>query len=136
MKSDIYKRRQQLADRFLQSTFGLWNALLTVNGILLAAFSAVYAVSPKVGVYTVLTLIGSCVLSLVLLVYNFVATKVTFYRIGQVVTDEDSELTEQDRRKDIGLALFRHQFIRISEWACLGLLLMEAGLVVAIVASS
>lgn len=136
MKSDIYKRRQQVADRFLQSTFGLWNALLTINGILLAAFSALYAVSPKVGVYTVLTLIGSCVLSLVLLVYNFVATKATYYRIGQVVTDEKSELSKQDRRKDIGLALFQHQFIRVSERACLALLLVEAGLVVAIVAGS
>lgn len=134
MENELDKRRQQVTDRFLQSTFGLWNALLTVNGVLLAAFSAVYAVSPKADAYAILTLVGSCVLSLVFLVYNFVATKATYYRIGKVVPDEESELSEEERRKDIGLALFRHQFVRVSEWACLTLLLVEAGLVVAIVA--
>jgi uncharacterized membrane protein len=134
MEGGLDKRRQQIADRFLQSTFGLWNALLTVNGVLMAAFSAVYATSLKAGTWTVFALIGSCVLSLLLLSCNFVVTKATYYRIGQVVSDEDIELSDQQRKKDIGSALFRHRFIQVSEWACLTLLLVEAGLVVAIVA--
>ena len=81
----------------------------------------------------VLALIAACLLSLVMLVYNFLATKVTYYRIGQVVTNEDDDLSEEKRRRDISTALFRHRCIAVSEKACLLLLLVEAGLVVAIV---
>ena len=76
--------RQQVVDRYLQSSFGLWNALLTVNGILLAAFSFLYASVPQTRSLIVMGLIGSCVLSLFLLVYNFVATKLTYLRIGGI----------------------------------------------------
>lgn len=135
MMDEFDDRRQQIADRFLQSSFGLWNALLTVNGILLAAFSAIYTFSQQVSVPTVLALVAACVLSLVLLVYNFLVTKLTYYRIGQVVADEADELSEEERNRDIRTALFRHKCITYSERACLVLLLVEAGLVVAIVST-
>lgn len=133
MRDKLNERRQQVADRFLQSTFGLWNALLTVNGILLAAFSAVYAVSPKVDSNIVLAIIGACVLSLVLLVYNFIATKITYYCIGQAVTDEDIDLSEQKRKRDISQAVLQHNIVRVIEVVCFLLLLIEAGLIIAFV---
>ena len=133
MEGDFNERSQQVADRLLQATYGLWNALLTVNGILLAAFSAVYTMAPKVGAYITLTLIGSCALSLILLVYNFVVTKVTYYRVGQVLSDEQSTLLAADRGRDIAVAVFRHRLIQASEWVCLLLLLVEVGLVLATV---
>lgn len=134
MQDQLDERRQQIADRLLQSTFGLWNALLTVNGILLAAFSATYVVAPSINSSFVLTLIGACAISLVLLVYNFVTTKVTYYHIGQIVTDENGDLSSEQRRRDIDQALFRHKLIQLSEKVCLFLLLIEAGLVMAIAA--
>jgi hypothetical protein len=103
-----------------------------VNGILLAAFSVV-AFSQKVSTPTLLALVAACVLSLVLLVYNFLATKVTYDRIGKVVADEANGLPVEERRSDIRTALFRRNFITCSERACLVLLLVEAGLVLAMV---
>ncbi|NQV22183.1 MAG: hypothetical protein HQ511_12285 [Rhodospirillales bacterium] len=133
MEPESEGRIQQVADRLLQSNFGLWNALLTVNGILLAAFSAVLVASPKVGTQMVLALVAACVLSLVLLVYNFWTTKSTYDQIGRVVTGKDDDLSDEKRSHDIDTALSRHQYIAISEKVCLLLLLVEAGLVLAIV---
>ena len=133
MKMEYDDRRQQVTDRLLLSSFNLWSALLTVNGIFLAGFSAVYAVSPAVGMQMVLALIVACFISLFLLIYNFMAIKITYYRIGQLVTDEGDDLSEGKRKRDISKAFFRHRFIAVSEMACFLLLLVEAGLVIAIV---
>jgi len=132
MLDEMEERRSQITDRFLQSTFGLWNALLTVNGILFAAIFAIGATSKEDSI-TFSVLIGACFLSIALLVYNFVATKVTYYRIGQIVNDENYNISEKKQKRDICQALFRHTFIQISEFACLFLLLIEAVLIIAMV---
>lgn len=45
---DLEEHQERTREKLVQSTFGLWNALLTVNGITLSVFSALYAVtSPR-----------------------------------------------------------------------------------------
>jgi len=123
------KRQKQAIEKLLQSNFGLWNSLLTVNGILLSAFSAIYAFSTSESRLFIRLLIGSCLISLLLIVYNHIATKVTYHRIGEVLVDECAELSDEQRRKDINRALFRNKAVKVSEWLCLVFLLVEVGLV-------
>lgn len=49
MNDKFEDQRKQIADKSLQSILGLWSALLTINGILLAAFSSLCAISLSCG---------------------------------------------------------------------------------------
>ena len=136
MTDSFYQRQQQVTDRYLQSSFGLWSALLTVNGILLATFSLV---QPKIGssnIVLIQIVVGTCVISLILIVYNFLATKLTYYQIGMVMSDEEAELSETEKHNNIRRALSRKKFIIISERTCLVLLIFEAVMVFLIVKNS
>ena len=133
MESEFDDREQKIIDRYLQSSFALWGALLTVNGVLLAAYSAVYSVFQNAGILIILFLIGACVLSLILLVWNFWATKATYFRIGQVVTDNGRDLSEETMRRDTATANSRHKWVTWRERGCLLLLAIEVALVIAIV---
>ena len=129
MADSFYQRQQKVIDRYLQSSFGLWSALLTVNGILLAVFPLVQSRTGSSNSIIVQFVVGACVFSLILLVYNFLATKLTYYHIGEVMSDEEAELTIENKDNNIRRALSRRKFIIISEWACLVLLVFEAVMV-------
>ena len=135
--ADRYTQRlEQVTDRYLQSSFGLWSALLTVNGILLAAFSTIKASENAISNYIVVATTILCVISLVLVVYNFVATKQTYYRIGEVMADERAELTDEQKEKDINKAVSRRAIMIFNEKACLFLLLLEAAMILFLVVYS
>jgi hypothetical protein len=136
MADSFYQRQQKVVDRYLQSSFGLWSALLTVNGILLAVFSLVQSKTGSLNSILVQVVVGACVISLILLVYNFLATKLTYYRIGEVMSDEEAELTKEDKDSNIRKALSRGKFVIISERACLVLLALEAAIVLLFVINS
>jgi hypothetical protein len=136
MTDSFFQRQQQVTDRYLQSSFGLWSALLTVNGILLAVFSLVQSKTGSSNSVLIQVVVGACVISLILLVYNFLATKLTYYRIGKVISDEEAELTEKEKNNNIRRALSHRKFIIVSEWTCLVLLVFEAVMVLLFVINS
>lgn len=136
MTDSFNQRQQQITDRYLQSCFGLWSALLTVNGILLAVFSLVQSKTGSSNSFLIQVVVGACVISLILLVYNFLATKLTYYRIGEVMSDEEVELTEKEKNNNIRKALSRRKFVIVSEWSCLVLLVFEAVMVLLFVINS
>ena len=120
------KRQEQVVDRYLQSTYGLWSAILTINGILLASLLTVGANKGAISNCIVIVTAISCVLSLVFVVYNFVAMKRTYYRIAEVMEDEHAELTDEQKKKDTDKALSRQKIVSTFEEVCLFLLLLEA----------
>lgn len=136
MTNRFSQKQEQITDRYLQSSYGLWSAILTVNGILLAAFSAVKASENPTNNYIVIATTISCVISLILIVYNFVTVKKTYYRIGEVMANENTELTNEQREKDINKALSRRKIMIFTENSCLFLLLFEAAMVLFLVVYS
>jgi hypothetical protein len=114
-------------DKLTQATFGLWNALLTVNGIMLTVFSVLYVIGPDAGRGFIGVLIAFCVVSACLLVFNHWAMKVTYYRIGEVMADADRGVSvpEAHRERDRAQALRLHRLVRVSERACLLLFIAE-----------
>lgn len=136
MTDRFTQRQEQVTDRYMQSVYGLWSALLTVNGILLAAFSTIRASENPISNCIVVTTTVLCVISLILIVYNFVATKQTYYRIGEVMADENAELTDEQREKDINKAFSRRKIMIFNERASLFLLLLEAAMVLFLVVYS
>jgi len=133
MQSDIQQRLDLVKDKYLQSSFGLWNALLTVNGIFLALFSSVPYIDDSLDTRVVPYIVGGCVLSLFLLVFNYVTIKSTYYRIGEVLVDAGETLIDQKCESDIQKALIRQMLVQFSELVCLFLLLVEAILILYLV---
>jgi len=124
---------ESIKDRYLQSSFGLWNAVLTINGILLAAFSLVKSNTNLDNSLILIATILS-VFSVACIVYNFIAAKSTYFRIGEVLNDP-SDLTEEKRKKDIEKALSRYRIIILSEKACLFVLIVNSLIVLVLVGS-
>ena len=113
-------RMSEITDRFLQSRFGLWNALLTINGILLSVLSAssLFAKAPPSTTINAVAIL--CVVSLFLLVFCYISTMQSYYRIGEVLNDEGENLDDTIRKKDINRALWRRKLMLLSERLVLG----------------
>lgn len=134
MNDRFYERREQVTDRYLQSSYSLWSAILTVNGIILAMFSSVRTSDNTSSNFAVIITMILSLVSLILIVYNFMAAKQIYYRISEVMADETAQVTPEQQRRDIKQALSRNRQIVFNEKVCLFLLLFEAALVVFIVA--
>jgi len=124
---DLEEHQAEAKDKLLQANYGLWNALLTVNGITLAVFSALYTLSPKAqgSELLVMFLIGACAVSLCLIIFNHVAIKLTYHRIFEFISNPNRALTEDQKQRDIRNAMIRPKAVRLSEFSSLALFVLE-----------
>lgn len=120
---------EYFADKAVESNFALWNALLTVNGIILTAFSILPMVSPAVNRSVSLFLVTCCFVSLLLVVWNFLVTKEHYLKIGQTLFAPESELTEEQRKRNIKAEKRQYRNVHRREKAALLLLLGESTLI-------
>lgn len=120
-------RTQQVVDRYIQASYGLWNALLTVNGLILAAATIVSGDQIS---YSKLVVVVLAMASIGLLTYNYVVMKLTYFRIGQIISGSPDELTPDVKRKDINRSLERNKMVKWFENACLVILFIQALLLV------
>ena len=110
-----------------ESNFQLWNALLTVNGIMLTAFSILPMLSPAVNRPVSLLLVACCFVSLLLMIWNFWVTKELYLDIGRMFSGP--ELTEEQRKINIETENRKHRNVRRREKAALLLLVGESVLI-------
>jgi len=143
-----------MIDKYKESINVYWSALLTINGLLLTFFSinSLY-LSGRWIIFTYL-LVGSCVLSLWLLVWNFKTIKKNYQEIGscsinsmpdvpedilQTAQTKDDmrrlilEYTEEWRKENIKKAGNRQNLMMIREQIIEGLLIAETLLVLIII---
>ncbi|SNX60970.1 hypothetical protein SAMN06296273_2430 [Nitrosomonas ureae] len=126
--ADNYDARvQQVTDRYIHASYGLWNALLTVNGLILAAATMV---SGDQGSYFKLAVVVLAMFSIGLLTYNYVVIKLTYFRIGEVISSNPDQLTPEVKEKDINNALTRNKRAKWFENICLIILLIQSALLV------
>lgn len=127
MQDQHEARREQVIERYLQASYGLWNALLTVNGLILAAATLVAADDlSKIKVFVVVL----ALLSIALLTFNYLAMKKMYFRIGSVMSGDPEKLTDEQREKDIKHSLLQYRLSNLSENSCLVLLVIQAALLV------
>ena len=92
--SDKHKEYQlRLIDKYLESIKVYWSALLTINGLLLTFFS-IDALSNNERSVIIYFLIGSCTLSLWLLVWNFRTIKKNYHDLGTMNVDDMPDVPE------------------------------------------
>jgi len=127
--TDKYEaKRQQVVDLYIQASYGLWNALLTINGLILVAATMVS--SDQVS-YFKLVVIVLAIVSIGLLTYNYVVIKLIYFRIGEVISGNSDELTPEVKKKDINCSLARSKRSKWFENICLVILFIQALLLVA-----
>ena len=119
---------QHFVNKAGESNFQLWNALLTVNGIMLTAFSILLLLSPAVNRPISLLLVACCLVSLLLMIWNFWVTKERYLDIGRMFSGP--ELTEEQRKANIETESRKHRNVRCREKAALLLLVGESVLIV------
>jgi len=127
MQDQFDARREQVTDRYLQASFGLWNALLTVNGLILAAATMVSGNNISVIKLAVVVL---ALVAITLLTYNYVAIKSTYFRIGRVMFGDPDALTDKQMDKDLRKSEWQYRLSKWSENGCLVILLVQAVLLV------
>jgi hypothetical protein len=153
----IDKQREyqlRLIDKYKESINVYWGALLTINGLLLTFFSIDSLSSSGEWVILNYLLVGSCVLSLWLLIWNFKTIKKNYQHLGSYTIDdmpdvpehildtaknEDeirelvSEYTEKWRKDDLKNAGRRQKNMMIREKIIEWLLIAETLLVLSII---
>lgn len=122
---DLEEHHIEAKDKYFNATYGLWNALLTVNGIVLTVFSALSAIKPCGRSPFVLFIIVACAISSCLLIFNYLAMKLTYHRIFEFISNPKKPLTNEDRKRDIQVALWRNKAVYISETVTLILFILE-----------
>jgi hypothetical protein len=120
-------------DKTSEATYSLWNALLTVNGILVSAFSAVITFAHQSNKVLSIILVICCAISLILIIWNYLSTKRHYKEIGQRRSDENQNITIEQKKAVIMKTIRRYKFVTWREYISLFLLVIEAALVICIV---
>ena len=99
MEDKLDQQQDRLIDKYLVSVYVYWSALLTINGLLLTFFSIdALSSTERIALLVVYLLIGSCVLSLWLIVWNFRTIKLSYYKLGRTTTDDMPDVPEKIKK--------------------------------------
>jgi len=90
MDDGLEQQQDRLIDKAVETSLAYWNALLSVNGILITVFSAV-AIFGRANVWCVLALVAVSFLSSYFLIMNFKSTKNFYKSLGAMPIDTPPE---------------------------------------------
>lgn len=125
-QNELEKERDACIAKFLDATYGLWNALLTVNGIILAMFATLSGNHSPNNAILILAVITASVISSCVLVLNYVMRRQTYHYLVGILSDTNMQLTEKQRNKNIKDAVARGRLGEKCENVAIVLFLIEA----------
>lgn len=115
-----------------EANYGLWNAILIVNGILVSSFSFIISLAPQLNSCLVKTLVAFCSISIIIILCNYLITKWHYFIIGQQIISK-SVPSDRQKQDDIRRSIRRGKLIRYIEFFAIILLLIEITLIFYIV---
>src|SRR5437868_7041932 len=121
-----YKLR--IADVTREANYALWNALLTLNGVIVTVFSAV-AVFSSVAKILAITIVAGSMCSAALPILNFRSTRNIYRFIGQLSFDKIESLTASQKEQNLRTGVRAHRFCNIREMVSLVILAIQSGLI-------
>ncbi len=124
---------QYFLERTSEANYGLWNALLTVNGILVSAFALLITIHNLICKSVIRIAVISCVISIILIIYNYLIRKRQLIEIGQSLCSESVVISNEQKKEDIERSIRRHKITLWIEKIVLMLLAFEILLVIIIV---
>lgn len=126
--SNYDERVKEITERAMASMHAFWSAMLTAHTVLLSVAVALPAISPSSDQWQVKLVGVLATASMFSLLFNFAALRMQYEVIGQRLCNYESGLTEDQRRKDISIALWRNRLMRVVEPLAAILLVAEASL--------
>ena len=129
MRQDLERDWARFADKALESSYALWNALLTINGILISVSSLLPLIAKSVSRPLVYSLLSCSSVSLILILWNYRVTRLLYLQLGKMTVEEIQLKTEKEKQQERRDAVQKHKWLQHRESAATALLLIEAGLV-------
>ena len=116
--TEFDEREERYIDRFLNASFSFWNSLIIFNSLLIGSISILFNLNSEISLYVVLPLFSFGVLSVTLLVWNFLVVKGVYYTILNMEDkhkDVPTEKLDPVLQKDIKKTLKQKTWIKIRE---------------------
>ncbi len=116
--ADIDEREERYSDRFLNASFSFWNSLIILNSLLIGATSILFSINAKICVFFILSLFFLCILSIILLVWNYLVVKGIYYKILNAEDYFKNTPTDQlnnEFNKDIKKTLKQRRWLILRE---------------------
>ena len=133
--TEINPVEQYFLQKTSEANYGLWNAILTINGIILSAFSMVIAFTSRFNGLLTAILICLCSLSILLILWNYISTKQHYLKIGERLRNPNKVLGEDEKKSDIDRSYRKHKMSIYRENIALFSLIAEVLLIICIVFS-
>lgn len=109
-----YDQNERIKEKYLQARYGLWNSLITINGILLGSISIFSLINVNLSLIVFLSLFISGITSLGLLVYNY-------YNMKDFYFDMATSPFDLTKRK----AIKKYRYTNYREYLAIILLFFE-----------
>lgn len=136
MNSIFEVEETRLLDKASESSYAFWNALLTLNGIILSVFSAAAVIDSSINRLLILVLFASCFTSLLLLLKNYSVTKDLYKSMGEITQEKFDKMTEDDLGRLVYRAERMHTNLLKREKVSKFLLLFEIIIILLMILSS
>ena len=134
--AEINPVEQYFLQKTSEANYGLWNAILTINGIILSAFSMVIAFASRFNGLLTAILICLCSLSILLILWNYISAKQHYLKIGERLRNPNKVLGEDEKKSDIDRSYRKHKMSIYRENIALFSLVAEVLLIICIVFSA
>ena len=128
LKSPLSDVERRYLDKAYDSRIALWNALMTVNGLLIAAATIAVTQNPPSFLRWVAVGALASLISLILLTSNFLSLKAGYSRITERLASPDKLLTPEE--VDSRLANANARFKRLASCERWAILLLGFNLIV------
>jgi hypothetical protein len=125
-----YERR--IFDIGRDANYALWNALLTLNGIIISVFSAVAVFSAEAKLL-IFIIVALSMLSAILLILNFRSVRNQYRLIAQTMNRGVEHLSADERKQDIADAHRGYRWCSHREMATTYILILQAVLILILI---
>jgi hypothetical protein len=131
--NDEYRQyMQRVVNATREANYGLWNALLTLDGIIVSVFSAVAIFEARLKFLAFLIVLASMV-SAALMLLNFRSTRALYRLLGVTRPEEVERMTPQQREQQVKQAGRKHDHCNCRENAAYLILVAQAVMILVLV---
>lgn len=112
-------------DRYINTQFSLWNALIVLNGLNIGAITILYLVNSNTHKSLTFFIFFFSSLAILLLIMNYFKTRRVYFELNTIEPSQIGKLKEEEYQKNLGdgiqKAKNRNKWIKRRETVALGL---------------
>lgn len=133
---NVRRQQERFTDNLIQSSFSYWSAILTVNGLILAFFSADILKGEFALNWLIIILLFLTVISIVLILFNFRGIRDLYFDLGSITLEDFRNMSEEEKQVAYQQKPSGFKWRKIREGTIEILLLIEVALILFIVVYS